>query len=383
MPKAVVFTHQAAGQLPNGWSAGRYGIPEDIASRIDRVALWALTSMAKAFNNSGFTDPYELYEHDHPSEFINPTGGWINLLLLSSSGSIKIPVGACATALQSLEIARDTILIGKAKVMIAGGFDDFSEEGSYEFANMKATSNPETEFAIGREPTEMSRPTTTTHAGVMVAQGAGVHIVMNVKTALELGCPSRGILAFTSMSSDKAGRFIPVPGSGPLLSSFGFGQVGGMAMVAHPHYLFAAVQPADYAAYKVRNAARYQKSCKAMSEMMITNSLVRIKDSTPPAATHTEKQPTSLVLDHSNFKTAESILRSSSSTAGVGIDQELISSVPSSNPSFVERNFMEVEIGYCRAQPAPASSFAARWVGKEAVFKAPGVFDRQRLVNHL
>ena len=68
--------------------------------------------------------------------------------------------------LQSLEIASDTILSGKAKVMIAGGFDDISEEGSYEFANMKATSNAETEFAMGREPTEMSRPATTSHAWV-------------------------------------------------------------------------------------------------------------------------------------------------------------------------------------------------------------------------
>ena len=50
--------------------------------------------------------------------------------------------------------------------MIAGGFDDISEEGSFEFANMKATSNAETEFAMGREPTEMSRPATTLRAGV-------------------------------------------------------------------------------------------------------------------------------------------------------------------------------------------------------------------------
>lgn len=49
--------------------------------------------------------------------------------------------------------------------MIAGGFDDFSEEGSFEFANMKATSNSETEFAAGREPNEMSRPTTSTRSG--------------------------------------------------------------------------------------------------------------------------------------------------------------------------------------------------------------------------
>jgi 3-oxoacyl-(acyl-carrier-protein) synthase len=79
-----------------------------------------------------------------------------------------------ATALQSLEIACDTLLSGKAKVMIAGGFDDISEEGSYEFANMKATSNAETEFAMGREPTEMSRPATTTRAGVRFVSALSV-----------------------------------------------------------------------------------------------------------------------------------------------------------------------------------------------------------------
>lgn len=54
-------------------------------------------------------------------------------------------------------------------------------------------------------------------------------------------------------------------------------------------------------------------------------------------------------------------------------NSELISSVPSHNPTFVSRNFTEAEITYCRAQPSPPSSFAARWVGKEAVFKSLGV----------
>ena len=71
-----------------------------------------------------------------------------------------------------MEIASETILGGKAKVMIAGGFDDLSEEGSYEFGNMKATSNSETELEMGREPTEMSRPTTTTRAGVRLLSSA-------------------------------------------------------------------------------------------------------------------------------------------------------------------------------------------------------------------
>ena len=50
-------------------------------------------------------------------------------------------------------------------MMIAGSFDDISEEGSYKFANMKLTNNAGTEFAMGHEPTEMSRPATTSHAG--------------------------------------------------------------------------------------------------------------------------------------------------------------------------------------------------------------------------
>jgi 3-oxoacyl-(acyl-carrier-protein) synthase len=68
-----------------------------------------------------------------PLTSYSTVAGWVNLLLLSASGPIKPPVGACATALQSLEIACDSILSGKAKVMIAGGFDDFSE---YAFRGM-------------------------------------------------------------------------------------------------------------------------------------------------------------------------------------------------------------------------------------------------------
>ncbi|KIO26719.1 hypothetical protein M407DRAFT_24037, partial [Tulasnella calospora MUT 4182] len=63
-------------------------------------------------------------------------------------------------------------------------------------------------------------------------------------------------------------------------------------------------------------------------------------------------------------------------TAGVGVDQELISSVPSSNPTFVSRNYTDAEIAYCQSQPNPAASFAARWAGKEAVFKSLGVSSK-------
>ncbi|OXG24315.1 fatty acid synthase subunit alpha [Cryptococcus neoformans Ze90-1] len=252
LPKAVKFDRVVAGQLPTGWDARRFGLPEDIIAQTDRTALWALVCTMEALIMSGVTDPYELYKYIHPSEvgtslgsgmggmhsmsamfkdrreerdvqkdilqetFINTVAGWVNLLLLSSSGPVKIPVGACATALQSVEIACDTILTGKAKVMIAGGFDDFSEEGSFEFANMKATSNAETEFAMGREPNEFSRPMTSTRAGFMESQGCGVHVMMSAKTAIEMGASIQGIVAYTSTHTDKAGRSIPAPGRGIL-----------------------------------------------------------------------------------------------------------------------------------------------------------------------
>lgn len=252
LPKAVKFDRLVAGQIPTGWNAKRYGIPEDIIAQVDPTALWALVSVTEALIMSGVTDPYEIYKHIHPSElgtalgsgmggmnslsqmfrdrreekdvqkdilqetFINTVAGWVNLLLLSASGPVKIPVGACATALQSVEIACDSILSGKAKIMIAGGFDDFSEEGSYEFANMKATSNTETEFAQGREPNEFSRPMTSTRAGFMESQGCGVHVLMSAKTAIEMGAAIQGIVAYTSTHTDKAGRSVPAPGRGVL-----------------------------------------------------------------------------------------------------------------------------------------------------------------------
>ncbi|KAK6981078.1 hypothetical protein R3P38DRAFT_2579259 [Favolaschia claudopus] len=100
---------------------------------------------------------------------------------------------------------------------LRGRFTTGFEEDSYEFTNMQATSKAETEFVMGREPADMSRPATT----FMDAQGTGVHMVMSAKTALDLGCPIRGILAFTStylivFHSDKACPSIPAPGLGPL-----------------------------------------------------------------------------------------------------------------------------------------------------------------------
>ena len=68
VPKAFRFSRTVSGQLPTGWHAGRFGIPEDIIAQVDRTSLWALVCAAEAFNMAGITDPYELYKYMHPSD---------------------------------------------------------------------------------------------------------------------------------------------------------------------------------------------------------------------------------------------------------------------------------------------------------------------------
>ncbi|KAH7177055.1 thiolase-like protein [Dactylonectria macrodidyma] len=148
--------------------------------------------------------------------FVNTMSAWVNMLLLSSSGPIKTPTGACATAVESLEMGYGTIIQGKARVCFVGGFDDLGEEGSYEFGNMGATSNTVKEFTHGRAPREMSRPAASTRGGFMEPQGCGTQIIMTAKLALEMGVPIYGIVALTTTASDKIGRSIPAPVQGIL-----------------------------------------------------------------------------------------------------------------------------------------------------------------------
>ncbi|KAI9683884.1 MAG: 3-oxoacyl-[acyl-carrier-protein] synthase [Trizodia sp. TS-e1964] len=255
IPKALKFDRLVAGQIPTGWDARQYGIPEDIISQVDPVTLFVLVCTVESLLTSGITDPYEFYKYVHLSEvgncigsgiggthalrgmykdryldkplqkdilqesFINTMSAWVNMLLLSSTGPIKTPVGACATAVESIDIGYETITEGKARVCFVGGFDDFQEEGSYEFANMKATSNAEEEFAHGRTPKEMSRPTTTTRSGFMESQGCGIQVIMDAKLALDMGVPIYGIIGMTATATDKIGRSVPAPGKGVLTTA--------------------------------------------------------------------------------------------------------------------------------------------------------------------
>jgi fatty acid synthase subunit beta len=254
VPKAMRRDRWVAGQIPTGWSAKLYGIPDDIINQVDRVTLFTLVAFVESLVKSGITDPYEFYRYIHVSKvgntigsgiggmralremflhrnlgdaervkgdvlqetFINTTPAWINMLLLSCSGPIKTPVGACATAMESFSIAVDTIACGQAKMMVAGAFDDLSEESMLEFGNMKATANTDDQTAKDRPPNEHSRPMSSTRSGFVESHGAGVCLLMAGDLAIEMGVPIYGVVGLVHCAMDREGRSVPAPGKGVL-----------------------------------------------------------------------------------------------------------------------------------------------------------------------
>ncbi|KAF1936886.1 thiolase-like protein [Clathrospora elynae] len=240
---------QAHGE---SWNARTYGVPQDVIEQVDPVTLYALVATAESFQSAGILDPFELYNGLHVSEvatcvgaglggitsmrqifqerfrdmepandafaecFINSSSAWINMLLLSAAGPNRTPVGACATAVESLDTACDLIHTGKAKFCVVGGCDDLLKESSTEFANMKATIDPGQDAMNGRDTTEMSRPTTSTRKGFVESEGAGIQLVTTATVALDMGLPIHCIVALSSTAMDKAGRSLPAPGRGIL-----------------------------------------------------------------------------------------------------------------------------------------------------------------------
>jgi len=59
-----------------------------------------------------------------------------------------------------------------------------------------------------------------------------------------------------------------------------------------------------------------------------------------------------------------------SSNSNPGVDIESVDAIDIYNDTFVERNFTQVEIDYCRQAPNPQASFTGKWSAKEAVFKS-------------
>jgi fatty acid synthase len=254
VPRIVAQTRRVAGQLPTGLDLARYGVPTDLIATADRMALINLAATVDAFQDAGLT-PEELLEHVHPADVANTQGAGMGgmaslrrLLLdhlldaerqndrvqeslgnvvaahavqtyLGSYGPMIHPVGACATAAVSLEVAYDKITSGKALAVLTGGFDDLTPEGMIGFADMGATASSEDLEAMGLAPHEASRANDTRRAGFVEAQGGGAQLVTRGDVALALGLPVRGVLAYAGSFADGLHTSIPAAGLGALAAA--------------------------------------------------------------------------------------------------------------------------------------------------------------------
>ncbi|PYI04677.1 hypothetical protein BO78DRAFT_347251 [Aspergillus sclerotiicarbonarius CBS 121057] len=200
-----------------------------------------------------------------------------------------------------------------------------------------------------------------------------------------------------------------------MLTSFGFGQKGGLVVTVSPRYLFAAVDQAPYEAYRLKALRRAEAANRAFIEGLNHNSLFKAKTTSAWAAedemrvfldpyarvavddgsyyfdakclhpdsedsaseissgvltaVETPSTPTSEPLLNACQKWVEGAVTTDGSTS-VGVDIESVTAINIENEVFLERNYTASEREYCQAAPDPAHSFAGRWAAKEAVFKS-------------
>lgn len=251
VPRRAKLSRTVGGQIPTGFDPTVWGISPDMVSAVDRVALWNMVATVDAFLSSGFT-PSELMRWVHPSMVASTQGTGIggltsmqtmfhgNLMgtakpndilqevlpnvvaahvmqsYVGGYGAMVHPVGACATAAVSVEEGVDKIRLGKADLVVAGGFDDMTSDAIIGFGDMNATADTETMRAKGISDSKISRANDRRRLGFLEAQGGGTILLARGDLALRMGLPVLGVVAYAQSFADGVHTSIPAPGLGAL-----------------------------------------------------------------------------------------------------------------------------------------------------------------------
>ncbi|WP_280296975.1 type I polyketide synthase [Nocardia abscessus] len=251
VPRRAKLSRTVGGQIPTGWDPTIWGISPDMAASVDRVALWNIVCTVDAFIGSGFS-PAELMSWVHPSLVANTQGTGMggmssmrslyvdNLLgesrpndilqealpnvalahvvqsYVGSYGAMVHPVAACATAAVSVEEGVDKIRLGKADLVVAGGYDDLGIEGIVGFGDMSATADSAAMSAKGISDRYFSRANDRRRGGFIESQGGGTVLLARGSVALEMGLPVLGVVAYAQSFADGVHTSIPAPGLGAL-----------------------------------------------------------------------------------------------------------------------------------------------------------------------
>ncbi|GFG75256.1 type I polyketide synthase [Mycobacterium botniense] len=251
VPRKNKLSRTVGGQIPTGFDPTVWGIPADLASSIDRLAVWNIVVTVDAFLSAGFT-PAEVMRYVHPTLVANTQGTGMgggtsmqtmyhgNLLgrakpndifqevlpniiaahvvqsYIGSYGAMIHPVAACATAAVSVEEGVDKIRLGKAELVVAGGLDDLTLEGIIGFGDMAATADTEMMRAKGISDARFSRPNDRRRLGFVEAQGGGTILLARGDLALKMGLPVLAVVAYAQSFGDGVHTSIPAPGLGAL-----------------------------------------------------------------------------------------------------------------------------------------------------------------------
>src|SRR5690606_910432 len=73
VPRKTKLSRTVGAQIPTGWDPTVWGISQDMANSIDRVALWNIVATVDAFLSAGFT-PAELMRWVHPTQVASTQG---------------------------------------------------------------------------------------------------------------------------------------------------------------------------------------------------------------------------------------------------------------------------------------------------------------------
>ncbi|MEE6137884.1 fatty acid synthase subunit beta domain-containing protein [Mycobacterium sp. 050128] len=251
VPRKNKLSRVVGGQVPTGFDPTVWGISADMASSIDRLAVWNIVATVDAFLSAGFS-PAEVMRYVHPSLVANTMGTGMgggssmqtmyhgNLLgrnkpndifqevlpnivaahvvqsYIGSYGSMIHPVAACATAAVSVEEGVDKIRLGKAEMVVAGGIDDLTLEGIIGFGDMAATASTEMMRDRGIADSKFSRPNDRRRLGFVEAQGGGTILLARGDLALKMGLPVLAVVGFAQSFGDGVHTSIPAPGLGAL-----------------------------------------------------------------------------------------------------------------------------------------------------------------------
>ncbi|MGD9621409.1 MAG: fatty acid synthase subunit beta domain-containing protein [Mycolicibacterium sp.] len=256
VPRKTKLSRTVGAQIPTGFDPQVWGITPDMASSIDRVALWNLVATVDAFLSAGFS-PAELMRWVHPSLVASTQGTGMggltsmqtmfhgNLLdknkpndilqetlpnvvaahviqsYVGSYGSMIHPVGACATAAVSLEEGVDKIRLGKAELVVTGGYDDLTLEAIIGFGDMAATADTEVMRSKGISDARFSRANDRRRLGFVEAQGGGTILLARGDLAVKMGLPVLAVVAYAQSFADGVHTSIPAPGLGALSAGRG------------------------------------------------------------------------------------------------------------------------------------------------------------------